>query len=132
MMSGDTKQLLDAAVSKYAEHEHVWTPHDQRGRWVVLEVGIGRHLKDASVDARRYADAVSERRARRFSSLSRARAFAHQVGGVVRHWRRRPPSSGIPGIRRVWVRLSTWGWANRHAGMWLPLARLARCRKEDV
>jgi hypothetical protein len=51
---------------------------------------------------RRYVDAMSKRRARRFSSLSRARAFAHAVRGTVHHWRRTPPSGG------VWRRQSPW------------------------
>ena len=50
-----------------------WLKQDTKGRWVVI---AGQH-------------------GRRFSSLSRARAFASKVGGKVQRWR-----------RRAWIRLT--------------------------
>jgi hypothetical protein len=115
-MRNDVLDLqLDNALARYVERESAWQKHDRRGRWVVLEVGIGRYLKDTSATMRQYVDAITPRRGRRFSSLSRARAFANRVGGIVRHWRRQPPSTGVPGVRSNWKRLTAWEWANRLA-----------------
>ena len=121
--NADFQRQFEASIVAFAARERAWMSSDRRGRWVVLEAGIGRLLKDAEASTRRYVDAVVERRARRFSSLSRARAFANQVGGVVRRWRRKPPASRVPGIRKVWVRASAWEWANRRvtAARKLPL-----------
>lgn len=83
------RQLLEAAQSAAVERELQWWRSDPSGRWVVLEPGPGRLLKEAPRDVREYVDVVTEQRGRRFSSLSRARAFARHVGGEVRRWRRR-------------------------------------------
>jgi hypothetical protein len=45
-------------------------------------------LKDSPRHIRDYVDAIMEKRGRRFWSLSRVRAFARKVGGVVRRWHR--------------------------------------------
>lgn len=82
------RELLDEGLRVHVAYEGQWWRSDRRGRWVVLEPGPGRLLEGASRHLREYADAVSERRGRRFSSLSRARAFARGVGGEVRRWRR--------------------------------------------
>lgn len=95
-------KLLDDAVEAYADRELQWMPRDRRGRWLVLEAGAGRHLRGEPAHIRRIADAASVRRARRFSSLSRARAFAREVGGTVHRWRRTPPGGG------TWRRESPW------------------------
>lgn len=102
MSCGLPKDMLDAAVAAHVERERAWLPHDHSGRWVVLEPGAARYLPDSSRAMRRYIDAITPRRARRFSSLSRARAFANRVGGTVHHWRRTPPLGGI------WQRQSPW------------------------
>lgn len=93
---------LEEAVAGYTARERAWLAHDHRGRWVVIEPGIGHLLSGCSKAARRYADATSRRRARRFSSLSRARAFARSVGGIVARWRRTPPRGG------AWTHESPW------------------------
>jgi hypothetical protein len=96
------QEQLDAAIAEYVANERAWLPHDHRGRWVVLEPGAGRYLSDSPRALRRYIDAITPRRARRFSSLSRARTFARRVGGTVHHWRQTPPSGG------TWQRQSPW------------------------
>jgi hypothetical protein len=95
-------KLLDDAIDQFAEREMRWLPHDRHGRWLVLEAGAGRHLRGQPKSIRWIVDAASERRARRFSSLSRARAFARLVGGTVHRWRRTPPGGG------KWQRISPW------------------------
>lgn len=82
------RELLDEGLRAHVAYEHQWWGSDRRGRWVVVEPGPGQLLKAAPRPLREYADAVSERRGRRFSSLSRARAFAREVGGEVRRWHR--------------------------------------------
>jgi hypothetical protein len=82
------RELLDEGLRAHLEHERLWWRNDRRGRWVVLEPGPGRRLDGAPLHLREYADAIAERRGRRFSSLSRARAFARAVDGEVRRWRR--------------------------------------------
>jgi len=93
-MEGKLKQLLDKSLHAHTEYERGWWKQDRRGRWVVLEPGPGRLLKDSPRYIRDRVDALVEQRARRFSSLSRARAFAREIGGVVRRWRRQMPKRG--------------------------------------
>jgi hypothetical protein len=88
-MDRGTKELLDEGLRVHVARERQWWRHDRRGRWIVVEPGPGRLLVGASRHVRALADAITERRGRRFSSLSRARAFARSVGGEVRRWRRR-------------------------------------------
>ncbi len=88
-MDGQIRDLLDRSMRAYAEREARWWKNDRRGRWVVLEPSPARLLKDCPPHIREYLDLITERRGRRFSSLSRARAFAHEIGGEVRRWRRR-------------------------------------------
>jgi hypothetical protein len=80
--------MLDKALRAHTESERQWWKNDRRGRWVVLEPGPGRLLKDSPRHVREYIDAITEQRGRRFRSLSRARAFAREIGGEVRRWRR--------------------------------------------
>jgi len=91
MMSNDFKGLFEKALQDHAAYETAWRVHDRRGRWVVLEAGPGRHLRELPRHVRDYVDAVTSRRGRRFSSLSRARAFAREVGGELLRWRRCMP-----------------------------------------
>lgn len=98
-----TKQL-DEIVDAFAERERIWLQHNPRGRWAVLEAGAGRYLTGSPRHIRQVADDATPRRVRRFSSLSRARAFARFVGGDVIHWRRTAPSG------RRWQRQSPWAW----------------------
>lgn len=91
-----------AAAVKWLAFEHAWAAHDRRGRWVVIAPGAGYHMPGSPRNVRRAVNGLTPRRARRFSSLSRARAFAHTVNGTVHHWRRVPPRGG------VWRRESPW------------------------
>lgn len=86
-MTPTLSALLDEGLRAHLAYERLWWSHDRRGRWVVLEPGPGRRLRGAPRHVREYADLVTERRGRRFSSLSRARAFARAVGGEVLRWR---------------------------------------------
>jgi hypothetical protein len=88
MMEGPIRQMLDKAMHAHAEYERAWWKNERCGRWVVLEPGPGRLLKDSPKHLREYVDAITLQRGRRFRSLSRARAFAREVGGVVRRWKR--------------------------------------------
>jgi hypothetical protein len=101
-VNADLVVRMEDAIADYAARERAWLPHDQRGRWVVIEPGAGRHLSKSPKAVRQIADRASKRRARRFSSLSRARAFAREVGGTVARWRRTPPDGGI------WIRETIW------------------------
>lgn len=94
MMEGPFKERFDKALRTHTEYERQWWKNDRRGRWVVLEPGPGRLLKSSPRRIRDYVDAIMEQRGRRFSSLSRARAFAREVGGVVRRWNRQMPKRG--------------------------------------
>lgn len=94
MMDGQIKKMLDKAMHAHAEYERQWWKQDRRGRWVVLEPGPGRLLKDSPRRIRDRVDALVSQRGRRFSSLSRARAFAREVGGAVRRWRHQMPKRG--------------------------------------
>ena len=110
-MNAGLAQHLDKMADAFAERERRWLPHDRRGRWVVLEPGVGRHLKDSPRELRRQADAWTPRRGRRFSSLSRARAFARTVGGTVHRWKRTAPSGNVWRRESPWERaLSTAAW----------------------
>jgi hypothetical protein len=115
-MNAALKKQMDEAVSAQVDRDLAWLPHDHRGRWVVIEPGAGRHLTNSPRDVRRFVDRVTPRRARRFSSLSRARAFARSVGGQVARWRSAPPGGG------VWRRVSPWERAlsMADAAFWLP------------
>ena len=93
-MDGRIKAALDKALRAHTEYERSWWKQDRRGRWVVLERGPGRLLTDSPRRVRDYVDAITSQRGRRFSSLSRARAFAREVGGEVRRWRRQMPRRG--------------------------------------
>lgn len=87
-MDRTLRRLLDDGMRAHAEYERQWWKQDRRGRWVVLESGVGRLLTDAPRHVREYVDAITPQRGRRFRSLSRARKFARVVGGVVRRWHR--------------------------------------------
>src|SRR5438552_8365394 len=85
---GDMMKLMNKAMHAHAEYEQKWWKQDRRGRWVVLEPGAGTLLTGERKQMRDYLDAITSRRGRRFRSLAQARAFAREVGGEVRHWRR--------------------------------------------
>jgi hypothetical protein len=108
-MNNTLTEQLDAEIAARVARDHAWLPHDRRGRYLVFEAGAGRHLRGEPVVIRQIVDAASERRARRFSSLSRARAFAREVGGTVHRWRRTPPGGGR------WLRVPSWNRALRTA-----------------
>lgn len=124
-MNDHARQLLDEALAAHVVRERAWLPHDRRGRWVVMEPGAGRYLTNSPEHVRRYVDALSPKRARRFSSLSRARAFARSINSCVQRWRRTPPSGG------VWQRVSPWQWAlSKTSLLWLPTELLATLAAE--
>lgn len=106
------RELLDEAFRAYLDYERLWWTHDRRGRWVVLEPGPGRRLDGAARDLREFVDAATEIRGRRFSSLSRARAFARRVGGEVRRWRRRMSRRCLGHNVSVAWRIETNPWAS--------------------
>jgi hypothetical protein len=114
------REMLDKSMRAHAHREQQWWKQDRRGRWVVLERGVGHLLTDSPQHIRDYVDANTEQRGRRFSSLSRARKFAREVDGVVRRWRRQMPKRG------PW-RLETNPWARvmRLMPLW------ASCTCED-
>ena len=99
---------LDRMADAFAKRESAWIPHDRRGRWVVLEPGAGRHLKDSPRAMRRHVNDLTPRRGRRFSSLSRARAFARSVGGTVHRWKRTAPSGNLWRRESPWERALAW------------------------
>ena len=121
---------MDASIDKRVAADMEWLHHDQHGRWVVLEPGVGRLLKGSPPRVRDYVDAVTERRARRFSSLSRARKFAQRVGGVIRRWRRRPPSR--MGQRCVWKCKGVWEQARRSTDAMLMLPGMLHAIRESA
>ena len=94
MMDMKYRYSLEKSFRVYAAREAAWQQNDRRGRWVVLERGPGRLLRGSPRHLRDLLDAITEIRGRRFSSISRARAFARKVNGVVRHWRRQMPGRG--------------------------------------
>lgn len=69
MMPAKWKQAIDVMAANWLDREWIYLK-GQHGRWAVVE------------RAHPY-------RARRFSSLARARRFANRAGGVVRRWRTR-------------------------------------------
>ena len=121
MMEGPFKERFDKALRAHTEYERGWWKQDRRGRWVVLEPGPGHLLKGSPRHIRDYVDSIMERRGRRFSSLSRARAFAREVGGVVRRWRRQMPKRGPwRHVTNPWERvvkrtpMRLWGCCTEH------------------
>ena len=111
----DVMPLLKLALDMYTERENAWRARDQRGRWVVLEPGPGRYLTGERRALRDHVDAMTSQRGRRFRSLSRARAFARQIGGKVQHWRRQMPRRGKWQIEDPWDRARQ----SMHWGTWL-------------
>ena len=106
----DIPNLIDEALRAHVEYEQKWWKQDRRGRWVVLEPGPGRLLTDSPRHLREYVDAITPQRGRRFRSLSRARAFAREVGGVVRRWHRQMSrSAGDRKVKTIW-RYETNPW----------------------
>jgi hypothetical protein len=106
--------LWREALSAQVSRDLMWTKQSRRGRWVVVEPAPA--LPGQLPHVRAIVAAVSERRGRRFSSLSRARAFARQVDGRVVHWR-----------AQHWKRISPWQRAAKHAGLGaMNLVRLAQ------
>jgi hypothetical protein len=119
-MEGKMKQLLDKSLRAHTEYERGWWKQDRRGRWVVLEPGPGRLLKESPRRIRDRVDALVEQRGRRFSSRSRARAFAREIGGKVRRWRRQMPKRGPWRlVTNPWERVSKqtrlWGCCSEAA-----------------
>jgi len=115
-MEGHVRASFEKSLRDHVARERAWWSGDRRGRWVVLEPGPGRRL-DAPPHVRDYVDAFTERRGRRFSSLSRARAFAREIGGEVRHWRRRMGRRiGDRTFEVTWrYETNPWARAARHA-----------------
>lgn len=111
-MNANIPDMLRAAISSQVASDLAWTRQSRRGRWMVVEPGPS--LPDQPRELREYIDARSEHRGRRFSSLSRARAFAREVGG---HVERRG--------RRKWRSVSPWERATKMAGIG-TYARLAQ------
>lgn len=120
-MDGHVKELLDKGMRAHVESERAWWKNDRRGRWVVLEPGPGRLLDDSPQHVRDYVDAITDRRGRRFSSLARARAFARQIGGEVRHWRRQMVRRvGGRKFKATWkYETNPWARATRHMPLWI-------------
>jgi hypothetical protein len=124
-LEGDMRKLFDRSLRDYTARENAWWKQDRRGRWVVLEPGPGRLLKGSPRHIRDYVDAIMEQRGRRFSSLSRARAFAREVGGVVRRWRRHMHRCVLGrNVKATWLyETNPWARATRDMpllGCWLP------------
>ena len=107
------RELMEKSFQAYAAREDAWWRQNRRGRWVVLEPGPGRLLKGSPRHIRDYVDANMEQRGRRFSSLSRARAFAREVSGVVRRWKRQMPKRG------PWRHITNpWEFALKRTTLW--------------
>lgn len=121
MMGGHAKKLFESAFADYAERERAWWKNDRRGRWVVLEPAPSRVLGDAPAHVRDYVDAITDRRARRFSSLSHARSFAKAIGSEVRRWRRQQiRRAGDRKFKATWrYETNPWALAQRQPGAWL-------------
>lgn len=101
MTEGVRGEWFEKGLAKFMKREKAWLAREVRGRWMVVEPGPGRHLKGASQHLRRWIDLATPRRVRRFTSLSRARAFAREFGSEVQRWRR--PTKG-----RARVRVGIW------------------------
>jgi len=86
-------RLEEAAASQVAQERQWWT-HDRRGALGGARAGSGAVSHEVSPTAprlRRRHHRAAALRGKRFSSLSRARAFARKIGGKVRRWRRKMP-----------------------------------------
>ena len=104
------QEMFNTHLRAYTERERAWWKQDRRGRWVVFEPGPGRLLKNSPQHIRDYVNAITPQRARRFRSLSRARGFAREIGGVVRRWSRHMPRRVMGRkVKTVW-RLETNPW----------------------
>ena len=124
-MDTQIREMLDKSFRTYADREAKWWKNDRHGRWVVLEPGSGRLLKDSPQHVREYIDLVTEQRGRRFSSLSRARAFAREIGGKVRRWHRHMHRCYMGRkVKATWrYETNPWARATRNMplwGGWLP------------
>jgi len=119
-------EKFEKAFRACADRESAWWKNDRRGRWVVLEPSAGSFLGDVPAHVREYVDAVTERRGRRFASLGRARAFAREIGGEVRHWRRqmtrRVPALKLK-VRATWkYETNPWARVSRQMpGLWISV-----------
>ena len=124
MMEGPFKVMFDKALRTHTEYERGWWKQDRRGRWVVLEPGPGRLLKRSPRSLRDCVDAIMEQRGRRFSSLSRARAFARAIGSEVHRWRRHMQRRCMGRKVKATWRYETNPWArvarNMPWGCWMP------------
>ena len=118
-LEGRTRELMDKALRTHLDSERGWWKNDRRGRWVVLEPGPGRLLKDSPLHIREYIDAITAQRGRRFRSLSRARAFAREIGGEVRRWRRHMNRRYMGrNVKTTWrYETNPWARASRHAAL---------------
>lgn len=96
--------MMAKMIARAVEEDRAWMSSSRRGRWVVMEPGPSRYLRDSSPSVRRYIDWITPRRGRRFSSLSRARAFARKISSHVARWHRIPPS----GKGHAWRRIGPW------------------------
>jgi len=120
-LTGNAKKMLDKSLRDFQDRERAWWKNDRRGRWVVLEPGPGRLLDDSPRHVREYIDAITPQRGRRFRSLSRARAFAREIGGEVRRWRRNMTRSyGGCKLKTTW-RYETNPWKSAARPMLWPM-----------
>lgn len=110
-MKGHSRKLFEKALTRAMRAERLWWKSDRRGRWVVLEPCLS-HVGAA---------VFIERRGRRFSSRACARAFAREVGGEVRHWRRQMSArEGNTKLKVTWrYEANLWARVWRHSGLWL-------------
>lgn len=94
---------MSHAERLFIERERQWARQATHGRWVVIAPPASRAFRDTDLtkDQLELIDDLSRhrRRGRRFSSLSRARSFAREVGGDVRRWR-----------ARQWREVSPWAF----------------------
>jgi len=116
--------MMAKLIARAAEEDLAWMSSSRHGRWVVMEPGPSRYLRDSSPSVRRYVDWITPRRGRRFSSLSRARAFARKIGSHVARWRRIPPS----GKPHVWRRMGPWEYVLTCGGPFMYLNTIASQR----
>ena len=120
MMEGQFRAVFDKALRAHTEYERQWWKNDRRGRWVVLEPGPGRLLKGSPRHVREHVDAITDQRGRRFRSLSRARAFAREIGGVVRRWHRHMNRRYMGrNLKTTWCyETNPWKRATRYLSLW--------------